>query len=289
MEEEIKKHLQREAEEVGCFGLIGGAAKNLYTQKEFYAASATKVDGPFYCPACNSEAVIRKCIEKIDHFAHSARLTPAIGAHESDLHFQCKTEICVELYNKFPDGKWAVERIIPENKIIGVPELRPDISGRINNERVAIEIQASAISITKILKRCSAYSKRGIALLWIVPLYIPLGDDPFRPRLYERYLHSIYFGRTYYWWKGQGLTLKAVHYAPAKRHIEYKEWYEEGNHMSGGGYDLDYRMVKTPIYGSDLSIDSSFNKIYRNTFTPENERKAVPALFTWQDKNAAWW
>lgn len=171
MEEEIKKHLRLEAEEVGCFGLIQGPAKNIYTQKKYYASLATKADGPFYCPVCNSEAIIRKCSEKIDHFAHSARLTPVIGAHESELHSQCKNEICNQLSKNFPDGKWEVERIIPENKNIDVPELRPDISGRINQERVAIEIQVSALSITKILKRCSAYSKRGIALLWIVPLY----------------------------------------------------------------------------------------------------------------------
>lgn len=121
------------------------------------------------------------------------------------------------------------------------------------------------------------------------PALRSLGNEPFRPRLYERYLHSIYFGRTYYWWKGQGLTLNAVHYAPASRHIDYKEWYEDGNNMSGGGYDLDYKIIKTPLYGPDISIDKEFKKIHRNTFIPENERKTVPALLTWQDNNSAWW
>jgi competence protein CoiA len=289
VDKETKKHIQREAEEFGCFGLIHGCAKNIYSRNDFYASSATKADGPFYCPTCNSDAIIRKCSERIDHFAHSARLTPAISAHESELHLQCKNEICEQLSHKFPDGKWAIERTIPENKSKGIPELRPDISGRINGEPVAIEIQVSALGITKILKRCSAYSKRGIALLWIVPLHTPLENEPIRPRLYERYLHSIYFGRTYYWWKGQGLKLKAIHYAPATRHIEYKEWHENGTHMSGGGYDLTYKVIKTPLPGPEMSIDTDFKKIFRNTFTPENERKAVPEILIWQDKNSAWW
>lgn len=41
---------QREAEEVGCTGLIDGQARNLYTHEAFWASSATsdiKGPGPF--------------------------------------------------------------------------------------------------------------------------------------------------------------------------------------------------------------------------------------------------
>lgn len=288
--EDRKSELLREAEEVGCFGLLGGSAKNLYSHEEFYASLCTKDDGPFYCPECFSDAVLRKCSEKRDHFAHKSRLTPVIGPEESDLHFQCKNEICELLRQRYPEGNWAVERPIPENKQRKIPELRPDISGRIEGVPVAIEVQASSLTINKIVKRAENYTKKGIALLWIVPLFQPLGNAPFRPRLYERYLHSIYFGRTYYWWAGLGLTVKPVHYDAAIRHVEYREWIgEEGTHMDGGGYDAKFKIVKEPNYGRDCIISDDFYDTLREQFTPENERKTVPSCKIWKDSLVPWW
>lgn len=281
--------LEREAEEVGCFGLVGGAARNLYTRREFLADQCTKNDGPFYCPSCFSDAVLRKCTEKIDHFAHKARLTPVIGPEESNLHSQCKDEILSFLQERFPNGKWEKERVISENKPKRIPELRPDISGRIQDVRIAVEVQASALTVPKIIKRAKDYTARGIALLWVVPLREPLGDRPFRPRLYERYLHSIYYGRTYYWWRGQGLILRPVHYGPAMRHVEYREWIENGVQVNGGGYDARYRIVKKPIYGRDVNIADNFVRESRAEFVPDNERKAVPACLIWRDNLGPWW
>jgi len=54
---ENEDHLERQAEEVGCWGLVGGIAKSLRTNHECYASSATKDDGPFYCPDCFSDSV----------------------------------------------------------------------------------------------------------------------------------------------------------------------------------------------------------------------------------------
>lgn len=280
---------QQEAEEVGCSGLVDGCAKHLYTHQIFYASQCTKNEGPFYCSECFSDAVVRKCHEKKDHFAHKARLSPAIGPEEGELHRQCKNEIASQLHERFPDGNWATERTIPERKDIKVPELRPDISGRINGVRVAIEVQASTLTIGKIVKRAQDYTKRGIALLWLVPLHEPLGVLPFRPRLYERYLHSIYYGRTYYWWAGLGLVLKPVHYGQELRHVEYREWYENGEHMEGGGYVAKYRIIKKPVYGADINIADDFVAHSRGEFVPENEKKTVPRCLIWRDRLNEWW
>lgn len=280
---------QRDAEEVGCYGLFHGIARNLYTHEEWNARSAYKADGPFYCPTCFSDAVLRKCAQKVDHFAHKARLSPVLGPKEKKLHDACTSEICGLLQQHFPEGKWAVERLIPENKAYGIKALVPDISGRVGETRVAIEVQVSALTIPRIVQRTTDYAKRGIALVWIVPLYEPLGDIPFRPRLYERYLHSIFFGRTYYWWAGRGLTVTPVHYGPASRHIEYREWIEDGEEQSAGGFSLAYKIIKTPIYGADISLHRDFLGENRGSFTPENERKEVPACRIWRDTLPVWW
>lgn len=280
---------RQEAEEVGCYGLFRGVARNLHTHDEWAAEAAYKADGPFYCPTCFSDAVLRKCAQKVDHFAHKARLSPVLGPKEKVLHDACTSEICSRMQARFPEGKWAVERLIRENKEHKIKALVPDISGRIGETRVAIEVQVSALTIPRIVQRTTDYAKRGIALIWIVPLHEPLGDVPFRPRLYERYLHSIYFGRTYYWWAGQGLTLKPVHYGLARRHIEYREWFEDGEEQSAGGFDLAYKIIKTPIYGPDLDLCHNFSAEDRGSFTPENERKEVPPCRIWRDGLTPWW
>lgn len=288
-DDDDKKHREREAEEVGCFGLVEGWARNLYTHRPFHASACKKTDGPFYCPECFSDAVVRKCIEKRDHFAHQARLSPVIGPEESDLHDQCKREICELLQKRFPKGNWEKERQIPERQLEGLSKLKPDISGRINGQRLVIEVQLSSLSIAKIIKRLSGYTQRKIPMLWIIPLTEPLGDQPFRPRLFERYLHSIYLERAYYWWSGLGLTVKPVHHGLATRHVEYREWYEEGELMSGGDYEKPYKIVKSPWYGRDINIAEDFIAKARDEFTPQNERKAVPQYLIWQDTLNSWW
>ncbi len=134
-----------------------------------------------------------------------------------------------------------------------------------------------------------SYAKRNIPILWVVPLTEELGKETFRPRLYERYLHSLYYGRTYYWWHGLGLTLKPVHYGKATSQVEYREWYDNGEHKEGGGYERAYKIIKSPMYGKDLNIATSFYNHKRAAFTPDNERKEVPSCITWQDKLKQWW
>jgi competence protein CoiA len=279
-----------DAYEVGCDGLLAGCALEIRTGQRIHANEATKKDGPFICPSCLSDAVVRKCVEKIDHFAHKAPLTPVIPKGETELHNSCKLEIRDCLMNLYPDGKWACERPIEENKAKKIPRLVPDISGRMGTAPVVIEVQASSLTIPRISKRAAAYNARNIAVLWIVPLTEPIETHPFRPRLYERYLHSIYFGRTYYWWPGFGVNVQPVHYGIAYRYIDKSEWYSnDGEQHEAGGYEKPYKIIKKPELCRLLDITKDFSLHQRAGFTPWNERKAVPNLTTWQDKLDVWW
>jgi competence protein CoiA len=280
---------EREAEDAGCSGLLPRAARNLKTGELWSASTATKADGPFYCPACYSDAVIRKCSEKVDHFAHAARLSPAVGAREMHLHNQCTAEIAAALAVADPGGNWTVQRVMRDNEGKGRPTLVPDISGRINKKPFVVEVQISAYTLPKIMERTKAYAQWGAPIVWIVPLTGPLGTLPFRPRLYERYLHSIYFGRVYYWWPGLGAVVKPVHFANTSRWIPHSEWFEEGEERSAGGFPKRYKTVKAPQYGPDVHLGTDFVKEFRQTFTPENERKEVPACYVWRDSHSPWW
>lgn len=287
--ENPKKKLEKQAEEAGCYALLKGKAINSLTQKEYYATDAKKTDGPFYCPECYSDVVLRKCIEKIDHFAHQSRLTPIHNSKESELHDACKRTILEYLLKKYPDGNWDKERDIPARPRDNIQKLRPDISGRINKQGLAIEVQLSTLSISEILKRTLTYKRRNIAILWIVPLLKPIGQEQFRPRLFERYLHSMYFGRVYYWWVDLKHQVIPVHYANAKRAIPYAEWYEEGQLKQVGGYEKFYKTIKLAECERLINIDEDFFGQKREKFTPENEKKEVPACYLWQDSLEVWW
>ena len=286
--EDLDSELYRQAEEVGCYGLVEGFAKNQKTHREYSAESATKADGPFYCSWCNSEAIVRKCTEKIDHFAHKTRLSP-IGQRETKLHEACKEEICELLAERFPEGKWATEREIAASKKAKTPKLVPDISGRINGTPIAIEVQATSMSVPKIISKSENYSKLNISLLWIVPLIRELGNETFRPRLFERYLHSIYYGRTYYWTVGQGLKVTPVHYGKAYKYVEPAEWIEDGELIEVGNYYKPYKVLKTPEFGQLVNIATDFVKEKREKFVPKNELKTVPSCHIWRDSLEHWW
>lgn len=286
----LDSNFDRDANEVGCYGLVDGYAIQTNSSQRVFASEVTRLDGPFHCSACLSDAVHRRCTERKDHFAHKARLSPILGKGESELHKRCKEEICAALINEFPDGKWACEREVKANKNKGTPKLVPDISGYIGDQRVVIEVQASRLTVQRIINRANAYRKQKCAVLWIVPLSGPLGEQDFRPRLLERYLHSIYYGRTYYWIQGFGSTVLPVHFGVAYRHIDRTSWYDSsGNLQEAGGYEKPYKIVKTPLPASQLRIGTDFKWVDRGEFIPWNERKTVPELSIWQDILDHWW
>lgn len=268
-------------------------ANMLKNHKRIHASEAIKTDGPFYCPETHEELVVRKCIEKIDHFAYKSRLSPTANK-ESNLHFDCKTEICNALKEVFPDGKWEVERPILENKEKGLKKVIPDISGRFGTTKdpaVIVEVQASTLSIKTILTRTEEYTKRNANILWILPLEEDLGTKLFRPRLFERYLHSMYYGRVYYWQRGNGTLLQPVHYGTAEKYIELNTWYEEGGEeRCEGDYYKSYKRLKKPIYESKIDILKDFEFHLRPPFEVEdNEQKNVPECRIFKDKLQIWW
>ena len=91
--EENSKEIDKDIYSSRCSGLAGQKARRKLDNQIVYADYATKSDGPFYCPVCLSDAIVRKCTEKVDHFAHSARQSPIIGKKDRFLHEQCQNEI----------------------------------------------------------------------------------------------------------------------------------------------------------------------------------------------------
>ncbi len=191
----------------------------------------------------------------------------------------------------FPETKWVCDSVrIKADKARKLPELQPDIGGRIDGKRVAIEIQNSTLTLPRILKRCLGYSGRDISILWVVPLREPIGESPLRPRLFERYLHSIYFGRVYYWLPSHAEKILPVHFSPAWTHVELRQWFsEEGEENEAGGYDRPYKRIRLPLPQTPLSIGEAFYHRWREEHRPWNERKHVPRMKILMDKLPIWW
>ncbi|HRH02382.1 MAG TPA: competence protein CoiA family protein [Bacteroidia bacterium] len=275
-----------------CLGLLKKSALKKSNNSSVYANQVTKSDGPFYCPACLSEAIVRKCTEKVDHFAHSARQSPVIKRNNK-LHNKCRDEILQHLQMAFPDGKWAAERAIPSNTEKDYKQVIPDLSGRINNLPVAIEIQLSPYTVKRIADKAIQYQKRNpkVSVLYVIPLSEELGDVPFRPRLYEKFLHSMFYGRVYYWTPNSGSNLIPVHFSPAKRYIEPSSWFDIENKEERveGGFWLTYRTVKEPSPGPMVDICTDFVSVLRKEFEPKNLKKSIPECTLFKDKLKCWW
>lgn len=255
-----------------------------------HASNVTKKDGPFYCPETYESVCVRRCKDKRNHFAYTAAKSPTGGAKESELHENCKQEICSLMQKRFPNGKWELERkTFSADPGKGYARVQPDISGRIENGRgVVIEVQGSTLSIDTIRHRTVEYTKRGAYILWIVPLKKDLGTKLFRPRLFEKFLHSMYYGRIYYWVEGDGTIIRPVHLKVAGRDIPVSTWMEGGGERTEGGYYKEYKKIKAPDYGEEVDIRDFFTTS-RPFFVPENEKLAVPECNIFMDGLEIWW
>jgi competence protein CoiA len=269
--------------EEGCSGLRSGRALLAETGELVAPAAAARGGGRLVCSVCFSDAVVRSCVDRRDHFAHAARPASTVSAGESPLHRACKSQLCAALAIRHPAGGWAVERPIPARAEQGLREVIPDLSGRIGMHRVAVEVQASALGLASILERTQAYAARGIHVLWVIPVSAPPDPVLVRPKLHERYLHSLYFGRVYYWWPGLGASVVPVHFGPARREAAMSA---PGEPRSSGAA---YRTLRVPMAAPALDLSLDFEPLQRRAFTPRNERKAVPACSLWFDGRDAWW
>lgn len=283
-------HVLRSASDFGCSGLVAGHAIQVQSGKRVLADNVQKEDGPFLCPKCRIPAVVHKDrgSGRVDHFAHNAPLSPIVPHGESATHLAAKHEICDALRRRWPEGKWEVERTIPKNDETKTPELRPDISGNIEKQPLVIEVQWSTLSLATILRRSVGYFKMGKPVLWVLPLEKPI-EGEFRPRSFERYLHSIYYGRVYYWQRGDGIHVTPIHFVPVERWIDIREWRDSEGEQTGGGHTKKLHLLKTASAERKINISDDFERHKRGEFAPRNEKRKVPQLRLWKDKLSVWW
>src|SRR5215475_8649739 len=85
------------------------------------ASDQWKSDGPFSCPLCVEETILKKGTMKVHHFAHKPPITCEYGRGETEQHRECKLTIYEGLrrHRRFRD--------VDIEKSMGT--VRPDVSG----------------------------------------------------------------------------------------------------------------------------------------------------------------
>lgn len=192
-------------------------------QNYVLAEEVTREDGPFFCPECRQEVMLKAGPIKIPHFAHWPDASYcAYGSGESQDHQEAKLELYHALERVSGVEKLKVERYLKE--------VRPDVSFVYQGQYVALEIQMSNISRELLEWRTQMYTEKNIAVLWMPPLWDDINDeDRYAPSDWERYLHTLYFGKVYYWAadlelqpiKFEEYLLEAGRYTPERRSKRY--------------------------------------------------------------------
>lgn len=210
----------------------------------------SKENGPFRCLECGDPVILRTGRNRINHFAHEYPLARHYGENESDEHRRCKMEIHDALLRHPRASDVAMERKIGETN-------RPDVSALIGGVPVAIEVQLSSLSVETIMARTIDYHRRGIYVLWLLPWTPDLDRERYTPRVWERWIHTAYFGRVYYWMRG--LEVVSYHFEANLRTIPRKTWYgKHGQKQTGGGYTQRSKRFRTATRGHIFNLATDF-------------------------------
>jgi competence protein CoiA len=241
-------------------------------QNRVLARDIDKGCGPFSCPVCQMPVRLRKGSLRIHHFAHMPYSTCAYGAGESEAHRKAKEGVYLALQDKNVFS------------VLEAPlgDLRPDIMAMIDNQIVGIEVQISAISLDEIVRRTLSYTKKGMAVIWILCSEIPTENEQTRFQWRQRFLHGLYFGRIYYY-AGKDLV------TPVHLSTSYGESYNDYY-----GYNrYRHKATKYPTLGPTISISdaSMFHSVYRKSWSYLSGEIQIkyPASKLWIDTLPKWW
>jgi competence protein CoiA len=242
------------------------------------ASDAEKNGVPYICPKCRTEVILHKGNIKSHHFKHKPPIICSRGAGETEAHYKAKTEI----YNALKNIPTVTELELEKDFTISVADIYANISGI----PVAIEIQKSSLSVNEIVDRTKNYNKLGIYVLWLGLFNEKLSSEKYSPKAWEKWCHAAYFGRVYYWIKGQEIL--PIHFDPYKKYIEEQTWFEPGGYeQSAGGYEKTMKRYKNPNSGIPALISRSFMANIKNSWSSGSIE--IPECKIYLDIQPQWW
>jgi competence protein CoiA len=237
--------------------------------KKVYASDMVKGDASFQCPACKYETILRKGKIKIPHFAHKSSASCEHGRGESDAHRKCKQSIYDIL--KISSGVTNCELEKDFGKVIS------DVFFIFNGKKIAIEVQISNLSESRIIERTEAYNDLGIYVLWM-PLYEnKFNGEFYSPKPWEKWLHTAYLSRVYYW--VEELSVISIHFSPRLIIVPSTQY--------GGGYQKKSKRDVIPNLSSAINILNDFKFV--DIRAGEYGNICVPDRKILIDNQDPWW
>jgi competence CoiA-like predicted nuclease len=121
----------------------------------------------YTCPCCKKQVIHHKSSSeiKIGHFKHKIKQSECANRHESKEHIEAKVGIYKYLQNEWVSSfeLMELERWICNNTI------RPDIYIETRKgTKIAIEVQASSLTVDEIIQRTMRYHKNNIYVFWVL-------------------------------------------------------------------------------------------------------------------------
>jgi competence protein CoiA len=225
------------------------SAKRKSTGEIITAYFASERHGPFVCPICKDEVILKMGRKTVNHFAHANPIACKFATGESDEHRRCKLEIFRALQTMPGICNVELERPIGMN--------RADVSAEIGGVPVAIEVQLSSLSLETIQERTIEYFREGVYVLWLLQ-WTPALDSPrYTPALWEKWIHALYFGQAYYWLGGS--TVASYGFEPLFKTVQKRSWFSpDGRKMTTGGYSQKLKRHRTAVRGDTLNIAADF-------------------------------
>ena len=111
----------------------------------------------FYCPGCQGQVRLKQGTILRPHFAHIIL---------KDCHYAYENESAQHLELKSALYRWLKHEVAVEIEAV-LPELG-QIADLLVEEKLALEVQCSSLSIQRLLERTKAYQDQGIEVLWLL-------------------------------------------------------------------------------------------------------------------------
>lgn len=140
---------------------------NLFEMKSSSHLIEVKKLGPFKCPICKKQVLLKSGMKRRAHFAHISVSECENARKESKEHYDGKYDLYE--YFKRKGGKVYIE------KYLHTIQQRPDILVESNKNGICIEYQCSIIPLQQIIDRTKSYHGISMKVLWILGMnmYLP--------------------------------------------------------------------------------------------------------------------
>ena len=212
----------------------------------------------FTCPACHSPVRLRHGQIMRPHFAHvSLKNCDFYSENESDEHLQLKAA----LYQALSQSEnVTVEAVLPELH---------QVADVLVNDNLALEVQCSRLSETRLRERTTSYHKAGFNVLWLLGEKLWLGE-----RLTPLQRHFLYFSQNmgFHLWE-----LDATQRIVRLHYLIYEDWHGKVHYLTkscslSGNlmafFRLPYQKQKLSTY--DVNQDSNLLSYIQRQLSSRN-------------------